>query len=59
MTETKDVSDAGDETMKQVGRLDEIVSQAQQDKKSCRAEPEEVASWIAALGRAIRAIFSL
>ena len=51
-------SSAGDETMKQVGALDEIVSQAEQDKKSCAAEPEEVASWIVTLGRAIRAILS-
>ncbi|MBS1983571.1 MAG: hypothetical protein JST16_05305 [Bdellovibrionales bacterium] len=59
MSESSQTNDPGNETMKQVGTLDEIVRQAAQDKRSCAAEPEEVASWITAIGRAIRAIFSL
>lgn len=58
MKGSDEMSNTGDETMKQVGRLDEIVSEAKQDKESCEADPEEVASWIAAIGRAIRAIFA-
>lgn len=58
MNDTEETDNAGDEAMKQVGTLDEIVKQATQDRKSCEAEPEEVATWITAIGRAIRAIFS-
>lgn len=58
MNGTKEMGDPGDETMKQVGTLNEIVAATKQDKNSCESEPEEVASWIVAIGRAIRAIFS-
>lgn len=46
----------GDEVIEQIGPLGEVTNELK-DEKDCGVKPEEVSSWIEAIGRALLAIF--
>ncbi len=48
----------GDELMKQIGAIEKATSDLKNDKETCqKVDPEEVGSWISAIGKALLAIF--
>ena len=52
-----DLETKGDELMKQIGFLEEQTADLEDAGSGCDIEPEEVASWITVIGRALLAIF--
>lgn len=49
--------EAGREVLKQVGVLEEAAKDLKQHKKERGVDPDEVGTWITAIGKALLAIF--